>query len=394
MINFDFDKKCFGCRNCENICPTKAIKLIENEEGFLMPVIDKKKCIQCGMCNKKCPFLNIEKNKEKNRLNKWYACYMKDKKKIKESSSGGIFPLLAECIMKKDGYISGCVWNNKLEAIHIVTNQQEKVNKMKGSKYVQSDLNKTVEEIKFILNEGKLVLFTGTPCQVATVKSYLPEKQNLYTMAVICEGVGSPKVWRRYKKYIERKNHSKLIDLKFRSKEIGWEPPVMKHFFSNGKIKSQLTFTTNIYGKGFLEGLYYRKSCNNCQYKFNNYNADIVVGDFWGVNKKLLKETNNKGVSVLLVNTLRGEKMFDEIKENIVFQPINFERVVEQNQMIIQSAKYHENRENFFKNIDNLNIKTNINKSIDISKKKKAKNVIKEFAYKTKTYNLIKNIIK
>ena len=394
MIDFNFEKNCYGCRNCENICPTKAIRIEENKEGFLMPVIDEEKCIKCGMCNKKCPFLNLEVNKEKIRLNKWYSCYMKDEEKRKESSSGGIFPILAECIIEKGGYVCGCVWNDKLEAVHVVTNKPEEVNKMKGSKYVQSDLNETVVKIKSILNEGKIVLFTGTPCQVAAVKSYLVEEQNLYTMAVICEGVASPKVWRKYKEYIEEKNHSKLKDVKFRSKDIGWEPPVMKQIFENGKIKSQLTYSTNIYGKGYLQGLYYRKSCNNCQYKYDNYNADIVVGDFWGADKELLKETNNNGISAILINTLKGEKIFNEINNKVTKKLIDIESVVKNNKMVIKSNKKHKNRDNFFRNIDDLNIEININKNINMSKQKQLKNAIKEIAYKTKTYDLIKNIIK
>ena len=394
MIDYDFDKNCYGCRNCENICPTKAIKMKENNEGFLMPVIDKEKCINCGLCDKKCPFLNIEENEEKIKLNKWYACYMKDEKKREESSSGGIFPILAEWILKNDGYVCGCIWNKKLEAIHIVTNKPEDINKMKGSKYVQSDLKEVVVEIKVLLRKNKYVLFTGTPCQVAAIKSYFQNEQNLYAMAVICEGVASPKVWRKYKEYTEKLNNSKLKNVKFRSKDIGWEPPVMKEFFDNGKVKSQLTYSTNMYGKGYLQGLYYRKSCNNCEYKFKNYNADLIVGDLWGADKELLKETKNKGISAVLINTKKGERIFNEIQNKIIFKLIDAKKVIEQNKMVVQSMECHINRDKFFKNLDEVEINKIINRNLKFKKSTLIKNLIKEIAYKTKTYNLIRNIVK
>lgn len=394
MIDFDFDKNCYGCRNCENICPTKAIKMEENSEGFLMPVIDKEKCINCGLCNKKCPFLNIQENDEKIKLNKWYACYMKDEEKREGSSSGGIFPILAEWILKNNGYVCGCVWNKELEAIHIVTNKQEDIDKMKGSKYVQSNLKEVVIEIKDLLKKGKKVLFTGTPCQVSAIKNYLPNEQNLYTMAVVCEGVASPKVWRKYKEHTEKVNNSKLKNVRFRSKDIGWEPPVMKQFFENGKIKSQLTYSTNIYGKGYLQGLYYRKSCNNCQYKLKNYNADIIVGDLWGASKELLRQTKNKGISAVLINTKKGEEIFDKVQSKMTFKLVDAGKVIERNEMIVKPIKCHINRDRFFDNLDKVEIDKKINQNLRLKKSKQLKNLIKEIAYKTKTYNLIRNIVK
>lgn len=394
MINFDFEKNCYGCRNCENICPTKAIKMKENNEGFLIPVIEKEKCINCGLCNKKCPFLNIKEDNTNVQLRMWYSCYMKDEKKRQESSSGGIFPLLADWILQSDGYVCGCIWNNEIEAVHVVSNKKEDIDRMKGSKYVQSNLENIVEELKALLKDERKVLFTGTPCQVAAIKNYFLDEPNLYTMAVICEGVASPKVWREYKNYIEKKNNSKIENVKFRCKDIGWEPPIMKIFFENGKVKSQLTFSANIFGQGFLQGLFYRNSCNNCQYKLENYNADIIVGDLWGASNELLKLTNNKGISAVFVNTLKGKELFGKIKENMVFELIDFQRVIKENKMIIESRKKHKNREKFFDNINDVDIKTNIKKNLKLKKHKQFKNSIKEIAYKTKTYNFIRNIVK
>lgn len=194
VINFDFENNCYGCRNCENICPKKAIKMINNEEGFIIPKIDYEKCIDCGLCTQKCPYLH--NNQETLMKRKWYGGYLKDEKERMQSTSGGMFTALANWFLDNDGYVCGCVWNEELEATHIITNKIKDIQRMRGSKYVQSNLNSCVLEIKKLLAHHK-VLFTGTPCQVAAIKKYNENNENLYTMALICEGVSSPKVWKK-----------------------------------------------------------------------------------------------------------------------------------------------------------------------------------------------------
>ena len=391
VINFDFENNCYGCRNCENICPKKAIKMIKNEEGFIIPKIDYEKCIDCGLCTQKCPYL--QNNQETLMKEKWYGGYLKDEKERIQSTSGGMFTALANWFLDNDGYVCGCVWNEELEATHIITNKIKDIQRMRGSKYVQSNLNSCALEIKKLLAHHK-VLFTGTPCQVAAIKKYNENNENLYTMAIICEGVSSPKVWKKYVNYLENKYKSKLINVQFRNKEVGWEPPVIKFFFKNGIVKSCLTFSTDLYGKAFLQGMTYRKSCNNCQYKLSGYNADIIVGDLWGAKKTIIEESDNKGISAILVNSKKGEELLKQIAPAIKIYSLEPEEIIKNNQKIIKSAELHKNREYFFKNIDNVEIEKNIKKNIILPKNKKIKNIVKEMAYKTKTYNMIRKIIK
>ena len=392
VINFNFENNCYGCRNCENICPQKAIKMVENQEGFLIPKIDYEKCVDCGLCAQKCPYLQVNKNQSLQEK-KWYACYLIDEEKRKQSASGGIFAALADLLIKNDGYVCGCIWNENLEAVHIITNKPEEIEKMKGSKYVQSNLKDCAPTIQKMLLHHK-VLFTGTPCQVAAIKKYVGNNENLYTMSVICKGVPSPKVWKKYVQNLEKNNKSKLLNVQFKNKEIGWEPPVMKQFFENGKITSKLSFSTDLYGIGFLQGLFYRNSCSNCQYKLAGYNADIVVGDFWGASKSIVQETNNKGVSAVLVNSKKGQELFSQIASQIKFYSMNEEDIIRENQMIIKSVTIHPNRNKFYENIDRIDINQNIRDNIILPVNKKLKNVIKELAYKTKTYDFIRKLIK
>ena len=295
MIEFDFESKCYGCRNCENICPKNAIKMYENNEGFLMPKIDMQKCINCGLCNKVCPHLNFKNSININQSD-WYSSQLNNKEQLLKSTSGGIFVALAEVFKGQNDYICACAWDENMKAEHIVEQFSDNaIDKMRQSKYVQSDIGKCCVKINELLKNGKRIFFVGTPCQVAAIKSFCKNvDEELYTCALICEGVASPKVWDLYKKSLEEKVGSKMKKAFYRNKEIGWDTPVSKYEFCNGRIKKQLSFTNDLYIIGFLQGVFYRKSCSNCQFKCNGHNADILIGDFWGVKKDLEKKSENK----------------------------------------------------------------------------------------------------
>ena len=387
MINFDFNQNCYGCRNCENICPNKAIEIIENVEGFLVPKINKEKCVDCGLCERKCPYLSIN-NEIVLDKSIWYSCYLKDVNERKKSTSGAIFPALAKYFLDNDGLVCGCIWNNEMKPIHVLTDDHEIIEKMRGSKYVQSDLKNIAEEIKKSINYKK-VLFTGTPCQVAAIKLYVGENPNLYTCALICEGVPPYKVWNKYVKKLEKKYKSKMINACFRNKELDWNTPVAKYEFANGKTRRTLSFTYDKYVIGFLQGLYYRNSCNTCQYKGNGHNSDILIGDLWGANKKLLEETEYQGISAVLLNSDKGIKMFDKVKNNYIFEVIEREKVVEHNLLLINSMDKHRKRDTFFYNLDKVDIEKNIDNNTN---QNKVINYIKEMLYKIKIFKFLKRL--
>lgn len=387
MIDFDFNKNCYGCRNCENICPKGAIKMVENIEGFLLPIIDKDKCIDCGLCDKKCPYINFSKHSEiKNNI--WYSCYLKNKEERIKSTSGGIFPALAKYFIENKGLVCGCVWDNEMKPIHILTNKIDEIEKMRGSKYLQSDLKEVIKEIKQQIDK-KIILFTGTPCQIAAVKLYIGEHKNLFTCGLICEGVPSYKVWKKYVNILEKKQHSKMVNASFRNKEIGWDSPVAKYEFENGKIKKSLSFNYDIYVRGFLKGLYYRNSCSNCQYKGDGHNSDILIGDLWGASKELLKETEHKGISVIILNSEKGKELFNKVEDNLKYEGIEKEKVIQYNKLLMQSIEKNPNRDKFFGKLDTINIIDNIESNINDNKYKK---IIKEVLYKTKIFKYAKKM--
>lgn len=349
MIQFDFDKYCYGCGNCANVCPTNAIQMIENAEGFRMPQIDEDKCIHCGKCDRSCVYLNPMGTPD-NSENRCYAVYgYKEEQLLRKSSSGGVFPALALEVLKQGGYVCGCIWNEKFEAVHIVSNEWKDVEKMLHSKYVQSNVGDCYKQVDRLLKEGRTVLFSGTPCQIAAVLKYTNNPDNLITCDLICKGVPSPGVWNKYKEYIEKEQGSRLKNIILRSKDkYGWTGPVTKYEFEDGSKKEVLFFQLNHYIVGFLDGLYMRNSCYRCQYKDLNHQADIVLGDFWGINRKVFQKSKNLGVSAVIVRTEKGRKLFDYVKNQFETTQMTYNEMIEKNPSMQSSTPVNHHRADFF----------------------------------------------
>lgn len=367
MIHFDFDTYCYGCGNCANICPVDAIQMIENAEGFLIPQIDKKKCIDCGICEKKCIYLNAIKD-EVDFKEEYYAVYAYNKEEdVAQSSSGGVFPALARQILAEDGYVCGCVWNEQMEAEHIVSNQWDVVQKMLHSKYLQSDMKNCYSEVNELLKDGNKVLFSGTPCQIAAVLKFTGNPRNLVTCDLICKGVPSPKVWRKYVEYLQKEQKAQLKSVVFRSKhKYGWTGPVTLYGFEDGSKREDLFFQLNHYIVGFLDGLYMRKSCYECHYKNKNHKADIVLGDFWGIHRKAFLKSKNSGVSAVIVRTPKGEVLFDSIKEKFEMESVSYQEMVERNPSMTASTPKNKKRKEFFAKFNELPIEENISRNTDL----------------------------
>ena len=224
MIHFDFDKDCCGCTACVNSCNHGAITMKANAEGFLMPVVDESKCVDCGLCDKVCPYLNtstdISHFSLENFCDKKAYLYFSNDKRRKESASGGFVYDIYNKMLKEGGLICGCVWNENMEAVHIVSDKMEDIHRMQSSKYVQSNMQDSYMIIRRALRDGKRVAFCGTPCQTAGLNTYLgkTDRSNLISICLICHGVPSPGVWNRWKRIMEKKYNGDLIDVNMRDK--------------------------------------------------------------------------------------------------------------------------------------------------------------------------------
>lgn len=349
MIVVENKSNCCGCHACYNICPKNAIKMQEDEKGFKYPIIDKDKCIQCNLCEKVCPVLKNSKIENKPIA---FACYNKDEEIRKNSSSGGIFTLLAEEILAKNGVVFGVTFNKTYNVCHTYVENKNELEKFRGSKYVQSSINDTYKKAKEFLENGRYVLFTGTPCQIEGLKSFLrKDYDNLYTQDIICHGVPSPKVHNKFIKFLEKNGN--IMKLAHRTKINGWKNWNVKVEFKNAEdyIKDH---GKDIYMQAFLRNTSLRDSCYNCSFKKKNRISDITLADFWGIENILPEMDDNKGTSLVIVNSKKGQELFNEIKEKTICKEADLDEAIKYNQSMISSANMDKNREKFFENLDKI----------------------------------------
>ncbi|MBQ7633319.1 MAG: Coenzyme F420 hydrogenase/dehydrogenase, beta subunit C-terminal domain [Alphaproteobacteria bacterium] len=296
---------CCGCGACANKCGVKAITMKENDEGFLYPVIDEDTCINCGQCLNVCPVLNSEFDNTKNP--ECYAVMASDEIREK-SSSGGMFTLLAEHILNKSGVVCGAAFDEKWNVHHIIIDNADDLDKLRGSKYVQSDTEKCYSEIEKLLKGGKEVLFSGTPCQVAGLNTFLGKKyDNLLTVDILCHGAPSRGVWQKY--LDECFDRSQIKNVNFRDKsKIGWSCSSCTFTMANGN-----KIVSDSYTKLFHNSTILRKSCENCKYSLLPRPADITLGDWWGISEHVPGLNDGKGLSLVLANTAKGKAVVAEV---------------------------------------------------------------------------------
>lgn len=325
-IKSDDLSKCYGCDACVQICPRAAILMEPNDEGFLYPILDAAKCINCGLCAKICPAENVSSI---NSPIKVYAAQDKNLSVLLDSSSGGLFSAFAEQIIADGGYVVGCIFNEELRAVHVLTNRKELVEKMRGSKYVQSDIRGIYNQIKTYLIAGHKVLFTGTPCQVDGLKRFLcKDYETLITVDLICHGVPSPLLLSSYLKSVsERKG--KVTDIRFRDKKRnGWRSQGSISY--NNKVKTISPYNSSYYYY-YLQNSVSRICCYSCKYSSVKRVSDITIGDYWNI-EKVMPEINSKnGYSVCLINTIRGNKFFDNVKDKLYYYETTLEDAVKGN---------------------------------------------------------------
>lgn len=362
MINITNQTRhnCCGCHACAQICPTKCIDMHTDDEGFKYPIADKEKCIDCNKCEKVCPIIEDQQKQQTNKndipitLGGWH----KNAEVRKRSSSGGAFTLFAEYIINNGGIVFGAAFNEELKVNHIGIENIDELDKLRGSKYVQSNINNIYIQVKENLDKARLVLFVGTPCQCAGLESFLgKDHDNLYKCDFICHGVPSPVVFEKYKDYLEEKYKDKIVEFKFRNKERNWKPTGQQMGtyikFNNGKIKYFMPAYKDSFMNGFLSDIYLRPSCHKCKFKkIPKLYSDITIADFWGVHK-IDKQLNNKeGTSLILLNTEKGRKVFDVNKEQFTYKECKFSDAIKGNPTLLKASEASINRSKFFNDLN------------------------------------------
>ena len=353
MIEIKNKKDCCGCHACYSICPKKAIQMKEDENGFLVPKISKNKCINCELCKKVCPIINLSKTTNNPVA---YAMINNDIGVRKESSSGGIFSLIAECILELDGIVFGATFNEQFEVIHSYITQKSELNKLRGSKYVQSSIGDCFIMAKQFLDNNRYVLFSGTPCQIEGLKKYLGKEYNkLYTQDIICHGVPSPKIWRKYLQYREQKDGGeKAVKISFRDKRRSWNNYEISFRYNNHVYTQDRN--TDLFMRLFLQNISLRESCYECKFKKIDRISDITLADFWGIKKILPKFNDNNGTSLVIINSDRGKELFNKIKNKTRYTEVELQEALKYNKSMSESSKRPKQREEFFREINERNI--------------------------------------
>lgn len=362
--------KCTGCGACKSVCHNNAIKMEPNKDtGFLYPVINDELCVECGLCKKSCPILR-EKNSDFQK--EIFAAYSLNEGIRKNSSSGGVFSLLAEKVINNGGVIFGVSMSDDCRrAEHIAVYDFKDIEKLRGSKYLQSNTKNSYSEAKRLLNENKDVLFSGTPCQVAGLKSFLGKNyDNLITVDFICHGVPSPKAWNKYVDFRESQVIADAEKAFFRDKKYGWKKYSLKLEFSNHTQYIQPQYK-DLYMRGFISDLYLRPSCFNCEYKGSNYKSDITLADFWGIDRVKPEWNDDKGVSLVVINSKAGKSAFNQIKGNIAFTEVDSEAAFASNPSYFKSVNKRYIYSKVFKDLSSMPFDKFIEKYIGNSPKSK-----------------------
>ena len=336
-------ENCVGCYGCYNICPKQAIQMKEDEEGFSYPTIQEKKCIQCEACSRVCPVLHpiITSNDEP----ETYAAINEDWSVRQDSSSGGIFQLIAESILQQGGVVFGAGFDDAWDVVHQAAQSKSELAKLRTSKYVQSRIEDTYSNIKKILESDRQVLFVGTPCQCIALKRYLnKEYSHLILVDFICHGVPSPAVWRQYR--IWRTCGKEIERISFRNKNLSWERYLLVFLIKNTNKYLAKDLGHDLYLRGFLQNIYLRPSCHQCKFCRKHRPTDVTLADFWGVQEELPEMYDGKGTSLVFIHSEKGKKIFESL--HVKKKKTTFNKAIKYNPSMVQPAIPSPNREKFF----------------------------------------------
>lgn len=349
-------ENCYGCHACSNICPTGAITMSTDEEGFYYPVVNDELCVNCKKCLDVCPHIHPPK---KNTLKKAFACYAKNEEEHLSSSSGGFFSVVARKCIKDNGVVFGAAFDDNLEVHHIKVSSLEDIHKLKGTKYIQSKLGDIFIDVRNELHTGKKVVFSGTPCQIAALKNFLgAEYSNLLCIDLICHGVPSPLVWKKYLDETFGKENVK--SMRFRNKIEGIHNVTLDYTLMNNEV-IQERYEDSIFIKGFISNLYVRPSCFNCQFKGADSTSDITIGDFWGIQEFHPQMDSKFGVSAILVHSKKGKRCLASIINDLYLCKSSYSKIKLWNESLVRPIKENSKRAIFFSRLEKYSVSLLVN---------------------------------
>lgn len=345
MINISNPAECCGCGACAQICPKNCITMAPDGEGFLYPAVDMDQCVRCGLCVKACPMTAKPAQAASVAA---YGAYARDEKTRQESSSGGIFPLAARWVLEQGGVVFGAAFDEDFSVCHKMIDSLEQLPLLQGSKYVQSRMEDAYRRAKQALDAGKTVLFSGVACQIAGLKAYLGgEYENLYTLDVLCHGVPSPKVWRHYLEQQIRAYGGAVTAVAFRNKETGWRHYSVAIDFAGGEKYARKN-SEDAYMRCFLGDSCLRPSCHSCRFKDIPRQSDLTLGDAWGIGGIMPELDDDRGTSVVIVNSPKGQALWQALEPWLIAQGGQLDALLPPTADSRKSVQMHPRRDRFF----------------------------------------------
>ncbi len=328
MIKITNPADCCGCTACASICSHNAITMKPDVLGFLYPEVDTTKCTDCGLCEKVCTF-NDNYDKSRNFSEPiTYGARHKDINEVMKSRSGAVFVVISDYILEHGGVVYGAGLTEQFRVVHKRATTKKQRDEFRGSKYVQSDLSNIFSMVKKDINEGRIVLFSGTPCQTSALKSYISDKRinQLILVDIICHGIASPKIWDDYLNYLSKMWKASIESVNFRDKNrFGWK----SHLESYKLVGKEMPQTPPF---GVYNDLYFRHSCYNCFYTNTRRPGDITIGDFWGVESALPGFiSDDLGCNLVYINTQNGKRIFDKIKNTLIYREVDLVKTLQPN---------------------------------------------------------------
>lgn len=398
MINIQDKAKCCGCTACASICPLNCIDMKKDFEGFFYPHVDTKKCNDCGLCQKICPIETPISTSKHQRDT--FAVRSKDMDNVLKSTSGGFFIPMAAWMHEHDGVICAASYDAEFNVKHTFIEKSnvtvDRLSKTRGSKYVQSELGDAFSKIKELLKEDRLVCFVGTPCQVSGLKKYLRKNyENLITVDLVCRGTPSPKLWKKYVDYQEKKHHSKIKTVSFRNKTYGYHNSTMNIVFENGKIYNG-SARVDYMLKSFMSELASRPSCYQCAFKSIERCSDLTIYDCWHFEELVPNaKDDNKGYTNVIAHSDKGKEILTQLQEKLWIYPVDTNTAVALDGIMINNcAKAHARRNEFYKDLDNRSLDAHIQEFIPINVKNRLFERAKIVLYKLGLLNKLKKMRK
>lgn len=354
MIKIENKALCCGCHSCAQACPRGCITMAADEEGFLYPKVDESRCIDCGLCQRVCPVLTAEADAV-DKLPLAFAAMNKEEAVREESSSGGVFSLLADQVLAQGGVVFGAAWDVDFQNVrHIGVETPAELGKLRGSKYLQSAVDGCYSQAEAALKQGRKVLFTGTPCQIEGLHRFLRAPyENLLCVDLVCHGVPSPAVWRVYLEECQKAQGAPASRVCFRDKTTGWKEYCVTLEFRNGK-KQSLPVTREPYMAAFLRNACLRPSCTQCPFKKKNRVSDLTLADFWGIREVCPQMDDDRGTSLVLVHSPAGKAAWEAICGALRWEAVDAEAALRENPSAVRASADHENRRVFLESLGHM----------------------------------------